>query len=189
MPLVRSFQIMRPGTFKSSSGCEFSFTARDLMEVAESYSTKKRVAPLTINHPNDDKPELGEVKALYFDRDALYAVGSFSSYLEDSIKKGEHQNRSAALYLPETPGNPTPGKYYLKHVGFLDNNIAPAIKGMEPVQFSSAGGIASFSSYCDPVNFNDVNYCNTDIRIPITRKDGRDGYGFIWRGHILELHE
>lgn len=189
MSLIRSFQIMRPGKFNCSDGREFSFTKRDLEEIVETYSTEKRKAVLTANHPDDDLPELGDVKALYYDNEALYAVGRFSDRLEREVRDGTRRNRSAALFLPNSKGNPTPGKYYLKHVGFLDNDIYPAIKGMEPVQLSSGGGVVCFSASSEPVNFTDETYCNTNIRIPITRENGSKGVGFIWRGQILELNE
>ena len=54
--------------------------------------------------------------------------------------------RSASFYPPHAPNNPTPGKWYLRHVAFLGAQ-PPAIAGLKDIQFSEddAGGAVSFS--------------------------------------------
>ena len=54
--------------------------------------------------------------------------------------------RSASFYPPQAPNNPTPGKWYLRHVAFLGAQ-PPAIAGLKDIQFSAgdADGAVNFS--------------------------------------------
>ena len=59
--------------------------------------------------------------------------------------------RSASFYPPQAPNNPTPGKWYLRHVAFLGAQ-PPAIAGLKDIQFSEddAGGAVCFSETVAP---------------------------------------
>lgn len=53
----------------------------------------------------------------------------------EAVKSGAYKKISVSLYGPESPNNPLPGHYYLRHVGFLGAQ-PPAIKGLQAVEFA-----------------------------------------------------
>ncbi|OIO04834.1 MAG: hypothetical protein AUJ49_02085, partial [Desulfovibrionaceae bacterium CG1_02_65_16] len=56
---------------------------------------------------------------------------------------------SASFYLPDSPANPAPGVFYLRHVGFL-GAAAPAVKGLKPVAFAAGEeGVVEFSAFAE----------------------------------------
>lgn len=52
------------------------------------------------------------------------------------VRAGRYKKLSASLYAPDSPANPSPGAWYLRHVGFLGAQ-PPAIKGLAPVNFAA----------------------------------------------------
>ena len=62
------------------------------------------------------------------------------------VQAGRFKKRSASFYPPQAPNNPTPGKWYLRHVAFLGAQ-PPAVAGLKDIQFSEddAGGAVCFS--------------------------------------------
>lgn len=63
------------------------------------------------------------------------------------VKKGAFKKVSASFYTPEAKGNPVPGVYYLRHVGFLGAQ-PPALKGLAPVSFKEdEDGIVEFTDW------------------------------------------
>lgn len=112
--------IMSAGTFAPSRGDEVTFSAEDLARIATAYSVKRRQAPLTIGHPRDDRPVVGIVDRLIHHRTDLVAVvRNVSPQTADLIKCGRFPRVSPALLRPSDPRNPSPGTWYLKHVGLL----------------------------------------------------------------------
>ncbi|EPK4468292.1 TPA: hypothetical protein RQ363_004887 [Klebsiella oxytoca] len=188
MGQTRTFEIMYPGSFTSSDGRKISFSARDLNEMAETYSPSRQVAPLTIGHPTDNKPDLGPVLSVFVYKERLHVTADFADSLFSEIQRGSYKNRSASFYLPDSPGNPTPGKMYLRHVGFL-GAAAPAVKGLSPLNFASVNPSApvDFASEATPVSFFDTNICDTTSTFPVKTPDGTTKQAFLWRGEVLYL--
>lgn len=134
---MQSFEICRPGTFMDASGRIIPVTEDALREMALGYNTKVRRAPLVVGHPKTDDPAYGWVRELEYRDGALLALPEqVDEKFEDAVKGGRFPNRSAAFFVPSTPNNPTPGRYYLKHVGFL-GAAQPAVDGLRPVEFSA----------------------------------------------------
>jgi hypothetical protein len=184
----RTFEIMCPGTFTSSDGRKTTFSERDFNEVAETYSLSRQVAPLTIGHPADNKPDLGPVLSVFVYKTRLHVTADFSDSLFSVIKSGLYKNRSASFYLPDSPGNPTPGKMYLRHVGFL-GAMLPAVKGLSPLNFASINPSApvDFASEAAPVSFFDTRICDTRQTFTTRTPDGAVKRAFLWRGEVLYL--
>lgn len=63
------------------------------------------------------------------------------SEFADVVKEGRYKRVSISLFLPKSSSNPKPGKFYLKHVGFL-GAAAPAVPGLKPVKFHGGAGEA-----------------------------------------------
>ena len=55
------------------------------------------------------------------------------------VRAGRFKKVSASFYTPDSPHNPVPGVYYLRHVGFLGAQ-PPAVKGLAPVPVNFAEG-------------------------------------------------
>jgi len=79
-----------------------------------------RFAPIVIGHPQNDTPIYGVVTGLRVSGDQLFG---FAEDLSDSfrreLREGKAPRYSAQFFAPENPGNPVPGRWFLKHVGFM----------------------------------------------------------------------
>lgn len=186
MAQVRNLEIFRPGTFTAMDGREVTFSEQQLNEVAGTYNPQLFKSPLTVGHPKDNKPHLGDVLAVYMHNNHLSIAAEFSDELFDGIQSGSYKNRSASFYLPDSPGNPTPGRFYLRHVGFL-GAVPPAVKGLPPLNFSASERVApvDFASTSTPVCFAGVHDCDMSARIPVRQPDGSVKQAFLWRGQLL----
>jgi hypothetical protein len=65
----------------------------------------------------------------------------------DLVNAGRYGSISAAFYRPDSPNNPVPGVWYLRHVGFLGAQ-PPALKGLPPPSF--AGGPDDAVTFAEP---------------------------------------
>ncbi|OOS00996.1 hypothetical protein B0186_05345 [Canicola haemoglobinophilus] len=124
------FEILRTGTFRANSGL-CSFTEQDLKEIRDFYSKDLQPANLVIGHPEDDKPEYGKVLTVYLNKGHLFAEVEISNELVEKIQNGEIESISSGVYFAPHSQNPVRGLgKYLKHVGFLEKGIKPAVGGM-----------------------------------------------------------
>lgn len=144
---MRPFQIFRPGRHTSSNGASLSFSEDDLRAAVAAYDPAIHEAPIVVGHPKDNGPAYGWVKALSFDEEG--ALVAEPAQVEESfaemVKAGRFKKRSASFYTPDSPSNPKPGAFYLRHVGFLGAQ-APAVKGLKDVAFADTEeGIVEFS--------------------------------------------
>lgn len=95
-------------------------------------------APVVIGHPQTDAPAYGWVEGLYVQGGVLNAtLEDTSPEFADMVKAGRYKRVSISMFLPKSPANPTPGSFYLKHVGFL-GATAPAVPGLKPVKFAGS---------------------------------------------------
>ncbi|ENP1304152.1 peptidase [Pseudomonas aeruginosa] len=114
------------------------FTEAILQEIAATYDPALSEAPLVIGHPKLNAPAYGWAKGLDVREGMLYAephqvVPEFA----EAANRKMYKKRSASVYLPDSPGNPVPGKHYLRHIGFL-GAVPPAIKGIPDAPFNFA---------------------------------------------------
>lgn len=138
------FQIFRAGTHTSAGGTPLVFSKQDLEHMAAGYSKKRLRAPLVLGHPADNIPEYGESDALFVNDGKLYAQATVSDTLQEMVRAGRYKYVSPSLFAPDSPLNPTPGVYYLRHIGFLGAQ-PPAVKGMAALKFSECSGNLSFA--------------------------------------------
>jgi hypothetical protein len=133
---VKRIHIFKPGCHLAMSGQRLCFSASDIARTAAVYSPDIRRAAIVIGHPVDDLPALGWVSELQTEGDTLVAgVEDVSEDLVSQVRMGRYRKISAAFLFPDSPGNPTPGTYYLKDVGFL-GAAAPAVH-LPEVSFAS----------------------------------------------------
>lgn len=137
------FQIFKAGTHKAMSGVSLDFSERDLQMTAAAFSPASRPAPLVLGHPKDDQPAYGQVRGLFVKDGDLFAQAVVDAALETLVKTGRYRYISASFISPFASDNPTPGAYYLKHVGFLGAH-PPAVRGMTPPAFAERAASLSF---------------------------------------------
>lgn len=138
--------VFRTGTHTSVDGREFTVTPEILTELAESYDPDLAEAPLVVGHPKLDAPAYGWAKALVADGETLFArPHQVEPAFAEAVNAGRYKKVSVRIYLPDSAGNPKPGKHYLRHIGFL-GAAAPAVKGLASVQFSADDDSLEFAS-------------------------------------------
>lgn len=148
--LPDGIEIFRAGRHIDDQGTAHQFSEADLNGMATSYDPALREAPLTVGHPENNLPAYGWVKGVA--RNASGALVMNPHQVEpqfaEMVQAGRFKKRSASFYPPAAPNNPTPGKWYLRHVAFLGAQ-PPAVAGLKDIQFSTADatadGAVSFS--------------------------------------------
>lgn len=138
--------IFKAGRHTAMNGQTIPFSEADLEATAKAYDPALHEAPLVVGHPALDAPAYGWVKSLSFAVDGLQAVpDQVDADFAELVAAGRFKHVSASFYAPDSPRNPAPGVYYLRHVGFL-GAAAPAVKGLRPVSFGQAEeGVLEFS--------------------------------------------
>lgn len=124
------------GTHTDTHGVTVEFSERDLAATVNAYDPAKHEAPLVIGHPKLNGPAYGWVKSLQLAADGAEAIPhQINPEFAELRESGAFKKVSASFYPPESPANPVPGVYYLRHIGFL-GAMPPAIKGLREPQFS-----------------------------------------------------
>ncbi|PKN07617.1 MAG: peptidase [Deltaproteobacteria bacterium HGW-Deltaproteobacteria-8] len=140
--------IFRPGTQTDVSGTTLAFTEAMLEASAKAYDPALHEAPLVVGHPQTDAPAYGWVQALAFSQSGLAASPhQVDPEFAELVRAGRFKKISASFYTPDSPQNPVPGVFYLRHVGFL-GAAAPAVKGLKPVAFAAGEeGVVEFATF------------------------------------------
>jgi len=146
-------QIFKPGRHTAMSGQALSFSESDLQATVAAYNPTKHEAPLVVGHPVHDMPAYGWVKSLAFNEGGIDATpAQVNTDFADMVAAGAFKKISASFYAPNSPSNPVPGVYYLRHVGFLGAQ-PPAVKGLRSPSFADAEeGVVTFSEWDDVTN-------------------------------------
>jgi hypothetical protein len=147
------FQIFRAGAHIAMCGIPLDFSERDLQITAATYRPDIRPAPLVLGHPTDDQPTYGQVRGLFVKEGKLFAQAQVDDALVTLVRKGHYRNVSASFISPFASNNPTPGAYYLKHVGFL-GAVPPAVRGIIPPEFAERMSTFSFFGLDCSVSFD-----------------------------------
>lgn len=130
-------EIFRAGTHRDMHGREYTVTAADLADVAAGYDPARHEAPLVKGHPQHDDPAMGWVERVVANGDSLEIVPrEVAAGFADEVAAGRYKKISPMLWTPTMRGNPTPGKWALRHVGFLGAAV-PSVLGMRPPAFAA----------------------------------------------------
>ncbi len=159
--LPDGIEIFRAGQHTDDAGVMHHFSDADLDGMATSYSPALREAPLTVGHPKDNLPAYGWVKAVQRTAAGTLCITphQVEPQFAEMVQSGRFKKRSASFYPPHAPNNPTPGKWYLRHVAFLGAQ-PPAIAGLKDIQFSEGDqvGAVNFSeTVTTPQEPNDMD--------------------------------
>ena len=146
--LPPGIEIFGPGRHIDDAGEAHHFSEADVAGMAAGYNPALREAPLTIGHPKDNLPAYGWVKSVAVNADGRLAMDTraVEPQFAEMVASQRFPKRSSSFYPPHSPNNPTPGKWYLRHVAFLGAQ-PPAIAGLRDIQFSAgdADGAVNFS--------------------------------------------
>lgn len=134
---MKRIEIFKPGTHTAMSGETLGFTEAQLRASAAAYDPALHEAPIVIGHPREDGPAYGWVKSLSFGESLQAEPDQVEPQFSEMVLAGRFKKVSAAFYRPDSPANPKPGVYYLRHVGFLGAQ-PPAIKGLKQIEFADA---------------------------------------------------
>lgn len=151
--LPDGIEIFRAGRHTDDAGRVHEFSEADLQGMAASYSPQLREAPLCVGHPQDNLPAYGWVKSVGRNAQGVLTIATHSvePQFAEMVAARRFPKRSASFYPPNSPNNPTPGKWYLRHVAFLGAQ-PPAIAGLKDIQFAAHDeGVVCFSETTAPI--------------------------------------
>lgn len=169
--------IFRPGRHTAMQGTTIDFGESDLIATANAYDPTRHEAPLVIGHPRADAPAWGWVGSLTADAHGLFATPrQLDPAFAEMVRAGRFKKVSASFYTPDSPHNPVPGVYYLRHVGFLGAQ-PPAVKGLAPVNFAEGDtdeGCVSFDFAESPGLLRRLADLFRGLREYVVEKDGTE---------------
>lgn len=114
-----------------------TLTDADIAAIGAAYDPARYQAPVVIGHPETDDPAWGWVLAASAAPDGLWLDVELLPEMAALIEQGRYRAVSVSLWLPDAPGNPSPGVWSLKHLGYL-GAVPPAVKGLAPTQLNAA---------------------------------------------------
>ena len=135
--VTRRVEVFRPGTFRAMNGQDYSFSDVDVADMASGYDPQTAPAPVVVGHPKHDDPAFGWARAFEVNEAGTLVaeLGDLAPEFVQAVENGRYRKISMKFFPPDAPNNPTPGKYYPRHIGFL-GGAAPAVSGLAPVQFA-----------------------------------------------------
>ncbi len=146
---MNKLEIFKPGKHTAMSGAVIEFSEADLKATAGAYDPTLHEAPFVVGHPEHDKPAYGWAKSLSYSGTLDVEPGQVDPAFAEMVNKGHFKKISASFYAPDSPKNPKPGVYYLRHVGFL-GAMPPAVKGLKSAAFADGEeGIVEFADWTD----------------------------------------
>jgi len=138
MNTTKPIHIFRPGRHVTMAGEVIEFSEADVAATARAYNPKMHEAPLVIGHPKTDDPAQGWVQALIANERGLFAAPrDVEAAFAEQVGLRRYGKVSAKFYSPDSPSNPVPGVWYLRHVGFLGAQ-PPGVKGLDNPSFADA---------------------------------------------------
>lgn len=153
-PLSLPIESLRPGTFADAHGEVWTFTEADIADLAAGYDAKRNPAPVVVGHPKLDSPAVGIISGASKVGEKLTVEidpASLDAKFAADVQAKKFFRVSLRLFAPNHPANPNPGKWSIRHLGFL-GAYPPAITGLAPVfaACDDAGGkVVDFASSID----------------------------------------
>lgn len=153
-PLSIPIESLRPGTFTDGNNATWSFSEGDIADLASGYDATRNPAPVVVGHPKMDSPAVGIISAASKVGEKLCVEidpASLDPQFAADVKAKRYFRVSLRLFTPNHPANPNPGKWSIRHLGFLGAH-PPAITGLAPV-FAACddddGPVVDFSAALD----------------------------------------
>ncbi|OCG02919.1 hypothetical protein A9G12_08295 [Gilliamella sp. wkB112] len=183
--------VFKPGTHTAVDGRKLTFTLENCIDLAESYDPSLSEAPMVIGHPKLTAPAYGWAKSFQIKDGLVYAeTGQVNPEFAEAFNSGAYKKRSLSIYLPDSPGNPKPGHYYARHIGFL-GAAAPAIKGLPDASFAESIGELGAAEFAMPFDDSIIDTLKS-LREYLIEKEGIEKADQIiptWRIESLPVQE
>ncbi|TDK65984.1 peptidase [Sapientia aquatica] len=143
---MNPIHIFTAGTHTDTSGRAVTITSDDLNASAAAYNAALHEAPIVIGHPAHNAPAWGWAQSLRVHNGDLYAEpAQVDVAFAENFNAGRYKKISACFYEPNSPSNPVPGVWYLRHIGAL-GAMPPAIKGLRQAAFNETdSGVVLFN--------------------------------------------
>ena len=130
--------LFRAGTYTDMHGTRVTLSAADVAASAAAYDPALHQAPIVVGHPKDNSPAFGWLSTLSAQGDDLEGEPvEVDPDFAAAVRAGRYKTRSASFWPPTHPGNPKPGVWYVRHVGFL-GGAAPAVRGLRGADLAAA---------------------------------------------------
>lgn len=137
--------VFKAGTHVATDGKRYTFSEADVADLAASYDPELSRAPLVVGHPKIEDPAFGWAASFSCNDDGVFATPeAVEPQFAEMVNTQRFSSISLSVYLPDTPGNPKPGHFYPRHIGFLGAQ-PPAVKGLQRPQFAENDGAIEFS--------------------------------------------
>ena len=145
-PTANKLHVFKAGKHVGDDGKTYEFSEAAVREMAETYDPALLDAPLVVGHPQTNDPAYGWARSAMLDGGDLYVEPhQVDPAFAELVNKKHYKNISLSVYMPDSPGNPVPGKHYIRHIGFL-GAAAPGVKGLRPASFAEGDGAVEFSA-------------------------------------------
>lgn len=182
--------VFAPGTHTAMDGRTMTLTAEDCVDMANSYDPALSEAPFVIGHPKLTAPSYGWSRRFEYRDGFLYTEPhQVNPAFAEAFNAGSYKKRSLSFYLPNSPGNPKPGHFYPRHVGFL-GAVPPGVKGLPDAEFAEfAEGDDAPVSFSIPWETEVLTDLLRGVRDYIVEKDGAERADQLmpqWRLRTLE---
>ncbi|WP_027855211.1 hypothetical protein [Marinobacterium litorale] len=133
---MSALEIFKAGTHTDMNGQRLEFTEEDLKASVAAYDPALFAAPLVVGHPKLNDPAYGWLKSVDTDGNLITAEPEHvDAEFAEMVNKKRFPRISTSFFHPQSPSNPKPGVWYIRHVGFLGAK-APAVKGLKAASFA-----------------------------------------------------
>lgn len=148
--MAKRIKLFKPGKHVAMNGETYEFSEADVRASVQAYNPELHAAPFVIGHPKHDAPAYGRLQAIDFaDGFMMGEPSKVDPAFAEAVNGGKFDRVSVSFYSPTAPGNPVPGVYYPRHVGFL-GALPPGVKGLGSVSFGESDeGVISFGDWND----------------------------------------
>ncbi|MFZ6687513.1 peptidase [Undibacterium sp. SXout11W] len=172
---MKPIQIFKPGQHITAGGDALNFSESDVLAMVAAYDPATHEAPIVVGHPRHDGPAYGWIKSLSFSDGILNAEPhQIDLDFAEMVDKKRFKKVSASFYHPESPSNPKPGAYYLRHVGFLGAQ-PPAVKGLRNPEFNEGDeNVISIEFSEESYSWSNLADMFRRLREYVIGKDGTD---------------
>lgn len=153
-PTDNKLHVFKAGKHVGDDGKTYEFSEAAVREMAQTYDPALLDAPLVVGHPQTNDPAYGWTRGAIADGADLYIEPHHvDPAFAEMVNKKHFKNVSLSVYLPDSPGNPVPGKHYIRHIGFL-GAAAPGVKGLRPASFAENDGAVEFAAPLAGVSYS-----------------------------------
>jgi hypothetical protein len=146
MKQIDNVHVFTAGDTVDSNGHSQKYSVGDLKEIANSYDPQAHEAPIVWGHEADrnwgrhlqkaTQLANGWIVGLRVVGKKLFADIEVDENTYVAVREKKLKKRSIAFYNPDSEHNPSPGKWYVRHLALLGTD-PPAIKGLADISIFS----------------------------------------------------